>query len=63
MVDFWKDYAQLCKDTGKFYKKHWLGVAVFEVVSVVGTFAWLGRDAIKEQIKEKFHKEEVEELD
>ena len=22
MVEFWKDYAQLCKESGEFYKKH-----------------------------------------
>ena len=63
MKKFWKDYAHLCKESGKFYKEHWFGVIVFEVVTIAGTFAWLGRDEIKNQIKEKFSKEEVEELE
>ena len=64
MKKFWKDYADLCKESGKFYKDHWFGVIVLEAAIIAGTFAWLGRDEIKNQIKEKFHKkEEIEELD
>lgn len=63
MKKFWKDYANLCKESGKFYREHWFGVIVFEVVSIAATCAWLGRDEIKNQIKEKFHKEEIKELE
>ena len=58
MAKFWKDYANLCKESGKFYKKHWLGVIVLNAVIVGGELAYFGRDQIKNKIKEKFHKEE-----
>lgn len=32
MKEFWKDYWELCKETGHFYKKHWKGVVVLNVV-------------------------------
>lgn len=32
MKDFWKDYVGLCKETGRFYKKHWKGVIVLNAV-------------------------------
>lgn len=28
MKQFWKDYGELCKETGRFYKKHWKGAIV-----------------------------------
>ena len=63
MKEFWKDYGESCKVTGQFYKKHWLGMIVLNVVTTAGIFAYYGRDQIKDSIKEKFHKEEIEELD
>lgn len=32
MKQFWKDYGELCKETGRFYKKHWKGVIVLNAV-------------------------------
>ena len=58
MAKFWKDYAHLCKESGEFYKKHWLGVIVLNVVIVGGELVYFGRDQIKSKLKEKFHKEE-----
>ena len=58
MKTFWKDYADLCKDTGKFYKKHWVGVIVLNAVIVGAELAWWQRDNIKDKLESKFHKSE-----
>lgn len=58
MKKFWKDYADLCKESGKFYKKHWFGVIVLNAVLIAGEFAWWKRDKIKDCVKSKFKKEE-----
>lgn len=34
MKEFWKDYGALCKETGRFYKKHWKGVVVLNTVII-----------------------------
>ena len=57
MRKFWKDYAELCKAAGRFYKKHWLGVVLINVVSSAAIMAYYGRDYIKEALEEKFHKD------
>lgn len=59
MKTFMKDYAELCKETGRFYKKHWLGVIVMNVVSSAAVLAWFNREGIKDALEEKFHKGEV----
>lgn len=61
MKTFWKDYVELCKDTGKFYKKHWFGVIVMNVAVVGAEFAWYFRGTIKDKLESKFHKNEEEE--
>ena len=58
MKKFWKDYANLCKESGNFYKKHWLGVIVLNTVLIAGGFAWWKRDEIKDRVKSKIKKEE-----
>ena len=58
MKKFWKDYADLCKESGKFYKKHWLGVIVLNAVIIAGEFAWWNRDEIKDYVESKIEKEE-----
>ena len=58
MKKFWKDYADLCKESGNFYKKHWLGVIVLNAVIIAGEFAWWKRDEIKDYVKSKIKKEE-----
>ena len=58
MKKFWKDYADLCKESGKFYKKHWFGVIVLNAVLIAGEFTWWKRDEIKDRVKSKFKKEE-----
>lgn len=60
MKEFVKDYVELCKDSGKFYKKHWKGVILLNTVIIAGEFAWFFRDSIKDSVKEKFHKEEAQ---
>lgn len=40
MNEFWKDYLQLCKDTGRFYKKHWKGVVVLNAAIIGAELAY-----------------------
>ena len=58
MKKFWKDYADLCKESGNFCKKHWLGVIVLNAVLIAGEFAWWERDEIKDYVASKIKKEE-----
>lgn len=59
MKKFLKDYVRLCKETGRFYKKHWLGVIVMNLVSSAAMLAWFNRENIKEALNDKFHKDEA----
>ena len=61
MKKFFKDYAELCKISGKFYKEHWLGCIVLNVILIVGEYLWFFRKLIKERITKKFRKEEKKE--
>lgn len=58
MKTFWKDYWDLCKANGNFYKKHWFGVIVIYVISWAATIGYLQKDEIKEQLESKFQKDE-----
>lgn len=58
MKEFVKDYIDLCKDSGKFYKKHWKGVIVLNVVAIAGELIWFKRNNIKNRIEEKVRREE-----
>lgn len=60
MKTFVKDYAQLCKDTGAFYKKHWKGAVLLNVAIVGAEMAWFKRNSIKNAIESKFNKNEEE---
>lgn len=40
MKQFWKDYGELCKETGRFYKNHWKGVIVLNAVIVGAELAY-----------------------
>ena len=40
MKEFMKDYVELCKDSGKFYKKHWKGLIVLNALIIGGEYAW-----------------------
>lgn len=61
MRNFWKDYAELCKAAGRFYKKHWLGCIVLNAVMIAGRYAWFYRDDIKDKLTSKSVKENKEE--
>ena len=57
MRNFWKDYAELCKAAGRFYKKHWLGCIVLNAVMIAGQYAWFYRDDIEDKLTSKSVKE------
>lgn len=40
MKDFWKDYRELCKESGRFYKKHWKGCLVLNAAIIGAEFGW-----------------------
>ena len=56
MKKFMKDYAEICKANGKFYKDHWKGMAVAEAAVGVAIFACVCRKDIKKAVKGKFDK-------
>ena len=60
MRNFWKDYAELCKAAGRFYKKHWLGCIVLNAVMIAGQYTWFYRDDIKDKLTSKSVKENEE---
>lgn len=61
MRTFVKDYVELCKDSGKFYKKHWKGYIVLSTAIVAAEFAWFYKDAIKEKVQEKLESKKSKE--
>ena len=56
MKDFFKDYKELAVDTGRFYKKHWIGCIVLYVVISAVKAGYIFRDQIKDKLKEKTKK-------
>lgn len=58
MKRFWKDYVELCKISGQFYKKHWFGVIILTILVCALEIGWFSRDYIKDIIKSKFNDEE-----
>ena len=40
MKEFWKDYGELCKASGRFYKKHWKGCIVLNSVIIGAELAY-----------------------
>lgn len=60
MKTFWKDYVELCKLSGSFYKKHWFGIIVMSLASGLITFGLLCKDEIGESIKSKLERNEEE---
>lgn len=63
MKEFVKDYVDLCKESGRFYKKHWKGVLVMNAVVLAGELAYFFREDIKDAIEDKFVKHKDESLD
>lgn len=47
MKQFWKDYGELCKETGRFYKKHWKGVVLLNAVIIGAEVAWFKHNTKK----------------
>lgn len=47
MKEFYSDYVELMKVTGKFYKKHWKGVLVVNVVVLGAEIAYFARKDMK----------------
>ena len=56
MKDFFKDYKELAVDTGRFYKKHWIGCVVLNAAISAVTAGYIFRDQIKDKLKEKTKK-------
>lgn len=58
MKEFMKDYKELCKQTGVFYKKHWKGAVILNAAIVVAEFGWIFRHQIIEKLDEKLNRNE-----
>lgn len=56
MKAFFKDYWDLCKQSGDFYKKHWKGTLVLNAVIIGGELIYFYKDEIVETVKEKLPK-------
>ena len=56
MKAFFKDYWDLCKQSGDFYKKHWKGTLVLNAVLIGGELIYFHKDEIVETVKEKLPK-------
>jgi hypothetical protein len=55
--NFWKEYLDLCKASGSWMKRHWLGYIIFCIVTFVVTF---GGHYIYDQIEyKKYQKAKV----
>ena len=64
MKKYFKDYGELCKQTGAFYKKHWLGTIIANIVVFIGSAAlfwpkWM-KEEIVDDVKSVFKKEKGE---
>ena len=56
MKAFFKDYWDLCRQSGDFYKKHWKGTLVLNAVLIGGELIYFYKDEIVETVKEKLPK-------
>ena len=56
MKAFFKDYWDLCKQSGDFYKKHWKGILVLNAVVIGGELIYFYKDEIVDAVKEKLPK-------
>ena len=67
MKSFFKDYGKLWKDTGRFYKNHWLGTIIMNmVVFFVSVFLFWPKElkrAFIDGAKDKFKKGNKEEVE
>lgn len=65
MKKFFKDYKDLCKHSGRFYKDHWLGTAIYMAVAFGLSFAPLAIWKIKSnkelrEVENSYIKESIE---
>ena len=62
MKDFWKDYGELCKNSGRFYKKHWKGMLVLNAAVIGAEMAYFKYKAKKfdDFISKKHEDEEAQ---
>lgn len=59
---FFEDYKELCKQSGQFYKDHWLGTLVFTTVGTALSTSYLWIPVVKEKIEDhKMSKRKEEE--
>lgn len=59
MKQFWKDYGELWKETGRFYKKHWKGTILLNAVIIGAELAYFKyKDKQFETFIGNFKKEE-----
>ena len=56
MKAFFKDYWDLCKQSGDFYKKHWKGTLVLNAVLIGSELIYFYKDEIVDAVKEKLPK-------
>ena len=56
MKAFFKDYWDLCKQSGDFYKKHWKGTLVLNAILIGGELIYFYKDEIVDTVKEKLPK-------
>ena len=56
MKAFFKDYWDLYKQSGEFYKKHWKGCLVLNAVLIGGELIYFYKDEIVDTVKEKLPK-------
>ena len=56
MKAFFKDYWDLCKQSGDFCKKHWKGTLVLNAVLIGGELIYFYKDEIVDTVKEKLPK-------
>lgn len=54
--NFWKDYFELCKMTGEWYKKHWIGYLILIFIVWGIELGYIFKDDIIEKIKSKCNK-------
>ena len=64
MKRYFKDYGELCKQTGAFYKKHWLGTIIMNIVVFICSAAlfwpkWMKKELV-DNVKSVFKKEKEE---
>lgn len=60
MKQFWKDYGELCKETGRFYKKHWKGCIVLNAAIIGAELAWYKTKQFENYLNSSTEEEEAQ---